>query len=142
MKCSVALISTLLAMQLQYILANSEKLMEIAEICRQKEGADEGAIEALKERKLLEYPHGKCMAACIFEEMGIIKDNAFNKEGTMSHAEKYFGDQKDKIEKVKEAFNSCETEINGSTGDRCEVANKIIVCSKMNNAPPLLRSQL
>ncbi|XP_075233588.1 general odorant-binding protein 56a-like [Lycorma delicatula] len=133
MNCVVVLISTLLAVQMEYVTAHPDRLKEIAEKCKEKEGVDEGAIQALIEKKLNEYPNGKCMAACMFEEDGIIKDNAFNKEGIMSMAEKIYGDQKDKIEKTKEVIDSCEKEINESTGDRCEVASKILDCSKKNS---------
>ncbi|XP_075233703.1 uncharacterized protein LOC142331584 isoform X2 [Lycorma delicatula] len=104
--------------------------METAEKCRQKEGADEGAIEALKNQKLTEYPNGKCMAACMFEEEGIMKDNAFNKEAAMSMAGKALAGHKDKLEKVKEIMEDCEKEISEITGDRCEVASEIFDCSR------------
>ncbi|XP_075233301.1 general odorant-binding protein 19d-like [Lycorma delicatula] len=136
MKCIVFIVSSLLAVQIQYASAaprpDKEKFLEIFEKCRQKENVDEVAYESLRKKQLPKTDKGKCMVACMFEETGLIKDNVLNKDSAVTLAKTMFGDQAEKLEKAKEIIETCDKEVGQSDGNKCEFAFKIAECAKMH----------
>lgn len=90
--------------------------------CAGKEGATEADIQELYDHKPPSTHPAKCVAACVGETAGMIKDNKLNMDGSMAIANKI---DPSKADVAKEIFSAC-TDV--TDGDRCEAAYKVFHC--------------
>ncbi|XP_017785216.1 PREDICTED: general odorant-binding protein 19d-like [Nicrophorus vespilloides] len=126
----VLVIATLASVQAEDNKVSKEKLREAAMIivndCKEKEGASDEDIAALKEHKLPKSEKGLCMIQCLYNTIKIMKDGKFNKAGAIEVSSQALKGDEAKLTKMKEVMNECEKEIGETTG--CQVAKLITEC--------------
>lgn len=100
---------------------------EIIATCKAKEGSsDADEAEALV-HKMPSTTGGKCIHACIGESLGYLKDGKLSDAGLTDIINKYY----DGNEKVMSTTKKMAAECADITdADRCEMAYKIMVCSR------------
>ncbi|XP_075233510.1 uncharacterized protein LOC142331464 [Lycorma delicatula] len=139
MKSIVLIFSTFLAIQMNYVSAkpSKEEFLKHLDNCQKKENLDEGIVKAVEEMKLSDIAEGKCIFACLMEEIGVLKNNKISKEDLMNYTQNLYQDDNEKQEKATDVTDKCIKEGEESNGDRCEVAFNLVKCVQ-KNAPDLL----
>nr|UYB94405.1 odorant-binding protein 3 [Lytta caraganae] len=102
---------------------------QLIEQCKEKAGASDSDIEALKEKKLPETHEGLCMLECVFETSQIMPDGKFSKDGMITAFEPMMNEQDaDTIENGKKLAETCANEIGDGDDDKCITAKMVVEC--------------
>ncbi|CAG9811310.1 unnamed protein product [Chironomus riparius] len=99
------------------------KWQALAAECQKSSGASDDDLEKIITHVKPETHEGKCMIACIFETMGVVKDGKICKEGL----EAWQKESPIPAEVIQTAITECE-EI--TDADHCEAATQIGHCFK------------
>ncbi|XP_026482353.1 general odorant-binding protein 19d-like [Ctenocephalides felis] len=100
--------------------------MEMAKNCAAETGATPEEIAELKSHEVPEMRGTKCLAACIYKGVGIIKGGKYSAEGLLNAGKMVYDEGSPQFEKIKEISMACDAEVSGS--DECEVAASAIAC--------------
>ncbi|KAL7036137.1 hypothetical protein ACKWTF_008709 [Chironomus riparius] len=99
----------------------------IAGKCKKQENASDDDVDKMSKGEPIQTKEGKCMAACLGEQFGMLKDNKLATDGAIKKISKMMGKDEDKKQKLEESLSACaET----TDADRCEAADKIFQCLK------------
>lgn len=103
-----------------------DKYMNIAKECAAKEGASDADIQSAMSFKMPTTKSGKCLAACVGEQMKVIQANKIDVPAVMDMVKNAFGDDAETLKTAGEIVTPCQ----GVTdGDRCEAVGKIMECT-------------
>ncbi|EFA12066.1 general odorant-binding protein 19d [Tribolium castaneum] len=103
---------------------NARKLMTS---CKDKVGASDADVEALKMHQMPESREGFCMLECVFDSAKIMQDGKFSKSGMIEGFKPLIGDDKAKLESLEKLSATCESEL-GDGEDKCETAKRLVEC--------------
>ncbi|XP_044267013.1 general odorant-binding protein 19d-like [Tribolium madens] len=95
--------------------------------CKDKVGASDADVEALKMHKMPESHEGFCMLECVFDSAKIMQDGKFSKSGMVEGFKPLIGDDKAKLESLEKLSATCEGEL-GNGEDKCETAKRLVEC--------------
>ncbi|XP_031638737.1 general odorant-binding protein 28a-like [Contarinia nasturtii] len=104
-----------------------EMFLKMANECAKKEGATSADVDELAAHKAASGKGGKCIRACIAENVGIMKNNQVDVEGTVNVATMAFEGDANKVQTARDLASACVSE---TDSDRCEAAAKIFACGR------------
>ncbi|CRK97183.1 CLUMA_CG010580, isoform A [Clunio marinus] len=107
---------------------HKQMLMGIAQECKANEDATDDDMGRLVEKKPPTTKEGKCLFACIMEQMDVIQDGKLSKEGFLEFASVIIDGDAGKMKVAEELANECGAI---RDDDRCELAYKAGGCVKM-----------
>ncbi|XP_070499987.1 general odorant-binding protein 28a-like [Chironomus tepperi] len=128
MKLIIVSVTVLIALNFAYAGEKKSGMIKaIAGKCKKQENASDDDLDKMSKGEPIESKEGKCMAACLGEQFGMLKDNKLDTESAMKKMGKMMGKDDDKKQKMEESLKACaET----TDADRCEAADKIFQCLK------------
>lgn len=103
------------------------KMMEAIMKCKEKEGASMDQLKQLQTEDSPPTP-AKCVAACMQETNGALKDGKFDSEFALQQLKTFFKPTDDEFEKMKQIHAECDSTGNGA--ERCEGAFQRMKCSR------------
>jgi len=106
-------------------------MLGVATECVSTEGAADADLSRLVSKQPPNTPEGKCLFACIVEDMEIVSGGKLNKEGFMDYCSSIFGGDAAKMKSAEELVKECG---GISDSDRCELGIKVGGCLKMSAA--------
>ncbi|XP_055300742.1 general odorant-binding protein 28a-like [Sitodiplosis mosellana] len=104
-----------------------ELFVKMANECAAKEGASSADVDELVVHKPASSKGGKCIRACMAENIGMIKDNHVDIDSVANVAAMAFDGNPSKIQVAKDLANECA---DVTDDDRCEAAAKIMECGQ------------
>ncbi|XP_055608604.1 general odorant-binding protein 19d-like [Uranotaenia lowii] len=104
-----------------------EMLRNMAQDCKEKEGATDGDVDGFVDEKTPETKVQKCLHSCMQEQFGISDGKQFQKEGFKQVGAMMFGKDEEKMKQVNEVAEECSGVKND---DRCNLAMDIENCLK------------
>lgn len=105
-----------------------EAARKIMKECKDKVGASDADIEALKMHKMPESHEGFCMLECVFDSGKIMQEGKFSKSGMIEGFKPLIGDDKAQQESLEKLAATCETELGAGSDDKCENAKQLVEC--------------
>jgi hypothetical protein len=99
----------------------------MAQECKVTEGASDQDMSLLVLKKPMVSKEGKCLYACIMEQLGAFADGKMVKSEFMEFAKVMVQGNAKALEKVRVIADGCE---NVTDADRCEAASKVRACVK------------
>jgi hypothetical protein len=131
MKFQVVL-SFLIIAAVSFVLADPERmrtmLRGIALECKVNEDASDDDLSRLVGKKMIESREGKCMIACILEQMGVMEDGKFIATGFIEFGSEFTGGAPNGNKLLEELASECGMLKND---DRCDLALMVMGCMKM-----------
>lgn len=103
-----------------------DKYMNIAKDCAAKEGATDADVTAAMSFKIPGTKTGKCLAACVGEQIKVLQGNKLDIPAVMDMVKNAFGDDAETLKTAGEIVGACQTV---TDGDRCEAVGKIMECT-------------
>lgn len=93
--------------------------------CKAKESGTDADVNALLDHQIPTTKSGKCLAACLGETTGIVKDGKPSIEGSVNLAKMAFEGNEKAISVAREVATECGSI---ADADRCELAGKMMNC--------------
>lgn len=103
-------------------------LRGIALECKVNEDASDDDLSRLVAKKPLESKEGKCMIACILEQMGIMDDGKYTAQGFIEFGSEFAASVPNGMKLLEELAAECGAIKNA---DRCELGLMVMGCIKM-----------
>ncbi|XP_055304108.1 general odorant-binding protein 28a-like [Sitodiplosis mosellana] len=104
-----------------------EMFYKVANECATKEGGSSADVDEIAAHKPASTKGGKCVRACIFEAVGIMKNNQVDVESTANVAAMAFDGDAAKVSAARDLATACASV---TDADRCEAAFKIMACGR------------
>ncbi|CAO1399709.1 unnamed protein product [Diamesa hyperborea] len=126
----LVILSTVLMVNYVHAGMDKEQAQEMfkgmAQECKDSQGATDQEVNDMAEGKYPETRTGKCLAACLQKQFGVVKDEKkLDFDGFMAVAKMGLEEDPDKMKLAEEIARECETI---TDPDECELAMKIGKC--------------
>ncbi|XP_054264627.1 general odorant-binding protein 56a-like [Macrosteles quadrilineatus] len=96
--------------------------------CAMEQKLTKDDIEKLSKKENLTDERYKCLAKCVGEKEGVIKDGKYNKEGAIKIAKKMFSDDAEKLKKAEEVAGECDETLKDIQSKECDFGPAVIGC--------------
>jgi hypothetical protein len=123
-KTSAIVLVLLFAYIADQAFAGNAMIKSFSKKCKTDEGASDDDVENLSNGIAPETKEGKCLAACMGKQYGLMKDDKINKSGFLSVVSMKLKEQAEK-DKAGEVADACK---DVTDDERCESAYKIWKC--------------
>lgn len=102
-------------------------LLSLLADCTEREGATDDEMGYIMARMPPETRGHKCLAACMGESIGLMRDSKPDMKTVAKMARQAFGPDSPKIEIAKQMTATCAATV--TSDDRCEAASQMYICS-------------
>ncbi|XKL60199.1 hypothetical protein PGB90_001215 [Kerria lacca] len=109
--------------------AFQNRLNSVATECKKEQNAQQDIIALLSSGVLPTNEKQRCFLECVYNKLGLIKDNKLNEEGAINLAKQKFGENKDLTSKSEALFKKCKTEaVVTDPKEKCALGRLIRTC--------------
>ncbi|KAK7571941.1 hypothetical protein V9T40_014413 [Parthenolecanium corni] len=107
------------------------RLNQVANDCKKELNAQQEIVALLSSGALPTNEKQRCFLECVYNKLGLIKDNKLSEEGATNLAKQKFGENKDMTAKADALFKTCKTEAVVTEKDakeKCALGRLIRTC--------------